>query len=106
MEQIHWAVEWTEFLEGMQELADYKAQKPKGVTWDDVLDWFKKRYVPTDQFRLKDMAIQFDKQNGWVKARVDKLIAEGYLESYGNGLLRRPAIRLGEKMRLHPGVDV
>lgn len=104
MGELKPAIDEAKFLEDMLKVIDYrKEQKPASVTWPEVLEWFKKTYMPTDIFRWQDMAEYFDKSPSWATRRTQKLINEGLLESFGNGLLRRPAINLGQKMTIHPG---
>lgn len=76
------------------------------VSWDMVEAWFRNNYGPTDRFRVRDLALQFDKTTSWASRRTEKLLEVGLLETYGNGLYRRPPIHTGEKARLSVGNGV
>jgi hypothetical protein len=68
-----------------------RGKADKSVPWTKVTSWFLANYMPTDSFKSADLRIAFDKSTDWASARTKKLLEEGYLESWGNGLLRRPA---------------
>jgi hypothetical protein len=114
MKELQAAVDETEFLEGLLQTLETEAapKKRRGVgpyartaevPWPVVQTWFLATYGPTDQYRNRELAEHFDKTPGWAQIRTNKMLKEGMLERYGNGLYRRPAIYTGELARLSVG---
>ncbi|HWI69264.1 MAG TPA: hypothetical protein VNS88_12955 [Nitrospiraceae bacterium] len=78
-------------------------KKEPSIPWDQIIDWFKNNVAPTDVVKTRDLEIAFDRGYGWADARMKKLLEEGYLEPFGNGLLRRPAVNEGRHAIIRPG---
>jgi len=100
LEEVKRLEEYMEIIE-IAERQIEKINKP--IPYEDIVRWFKRTYAPTDVFHYKDMRIAFDRSNEWVRERAEYLRKDGYLEGYGNGLWRRPAIDENRSITVHPG---
>lgn len=111
MDAIRPAIEEAKFLDDMLRVIDIAKAKRKPlprpkrqeVPWQTIRNWFLNNYMPTDSYKIKDMMIEFDKPKSWAVERTQRLVQEGFLEHWGNGLLRRPAINEGRETRVHVG---